>query len=65
MVVVALLGVRQCHLLPRGGKGPSLRVGVGHLHGGGGGARHGPVKRRPPCEAAKMARSDSVLHGGG
>jgi hypothetical protein len=52
---VTLLGVRQCHLLPRGGKGPSLRVGVGHLHGGGGGARHGPVKQIPPSEVMRIA----------
>jgi hypothetical protein len=63
--VAALLDVRQSHLLRRGGRGPSLRVGATSLHYGGGGVRRGLVKRRSPREHVRMARGDSDLHGGG
>jgi hypothetical protein len=52
--LAVLLGVRRRHLLRRGGRGPSLRVGAASFHGGGGVARRRPVKRRPPCEVVRM-----------
>jgi hypothetical protein len=54
-VMTALLGVRRHHLLRRGGRGPSLHVSAANFHGGGGGARHGPVKQIPPSEVMRIA----------
>jgi hypothetical protein len=47
------------------GARPSLHNDIDSLHDGGGGVRRGPIKRRPPCEVAKMVPGDSDLHGEG